>query len=966
MVAFPLRLFVVAGVVAAASAQQLVLDIRQGPPLPMRPNSSGYYDFGNGSVSDGTRAFFSGLSYDGGIELWTSDGTVAGTHQVSDLLPGPSSSAATPIGMLGSRVLVQSPPYYIHGPGYVPLPFTFWASDGTAAGTTPILQWSGIAPSPRSVQALGQLPNALLLNVFSPGSTALVRTDLTAAGTQVIGTGADPGVLLGTEFLWAGVGGLWHSNGSSSGTGLLVSVPGILNSLVLFGNFVFFLASSNAGTLALWRTDGTANGTVQVFDTGVAGFPLPGKLAVVGGRLLLLDGATPTESAWLDTGTATAMQVVATVPSSASTSWSSIVSDGTRAFFTRGGDVWTSDGTPAGTTLVATVSPAPSLTNGLPLPTGFVRHGRGILRMGGSVVCSDGTASGTFALPSGGGLTLFEQVSNGVVFAFLFNGVAGPPQIQFTDGTVAGTTVLHTAMQPQGIVAGTSAPLDDALLIMLQDPANSVSLWRSDGTAAGTFPLQAIGPAPPNGPLFDEIVAVDGAAYFLARDPADPRYGVWRTDGSVAGTTLLHAATTGCYGLRVDGHGLFFCDGTALWRSDGTSAGTARVLDIGAISAPERTNAGVFVYDHSPFGGGVWRSDGTATGTFPLPIPNGSTIAGLGDRVLVANGDLWATDGSTAGTVDLGSMPFFFELDPSGRPRVAVSQGRAFLLATTDRNSGSVVLVATDGTVAGTTQLPLPAQLGSLTAANGKAWFVGGDDHGSELWVSDGTAAGTHRATDVAPGLGNGVVSVAPVGDGSGLFLAASDGTDGLEPYVSDGTAAGTVRILDISPNGSSNPQYVGLANGRVFFLADDGVTGQELWSMPLSMLGNASVEPLGRGCAGSAGVPELGSNAPHLGQPLTFTLQHAPAVVPVVFAFASLRVPIALPSGCVQQLSFGAVTALAISDLRGTATLALTVPNAPALVGASLIAQVAALDPFGTAIPGVAASNGLRVFVGR
>src|SRR5262249_39851001 len=209
---------------------------------------------------------------------------------------------------------------------------------------------------------------------------------------------------------------------------------------------------------------------------------------------------------------------------------------------------------------------------------------------------------------------------------------------------------------------------------------------------AGPPPAEALsrsappGPAPlsPYTPLANEIVAVDGAAYFTAPDPADPRTGLWRTDGTVAGTTLLHAATVGCYGLRVNDHGLFFCDGTALWISDGTAA--ARVLDIGAVGAPERTNAGVFVYPAFINGsGGVWRSDGTASGTFPLPIPGFSTSAALGDRVLVVSSNnpfsgIWATDGSIAGTVNLGSMSPT-DPDPSGHPSVAVAQGRAFFLS---------------------------------------------------------------------------------------------------------------------------------------------------------------------------------------------------------------------------------------------------------------------------------------------
>src|SRR5262249_11461447 len=196
---------------------------------------------------------------------------VAGTHQVSDLWPGTGSSGATPMGMLGSRVLVQAPKYYYRGPGpYVRPPSTFWASDGTAAGTSPLLQWLG------DVYVIGQLPNALLLNAYDgSGAAQLLRTDPTTLGTQVPGTAyvSGPGVQLGTELLWGGLGGLMHSNGTSAGSGLLTNVPGFVNSLVSLvrlGNFLFFVTNNTAGTLALWRTDGTANGTVQVFDTGVA------------------------------------------------------------------------------------------------------------------------------------------------------------------------------------------------------------------------------------------------------------------------------------------------------------------------------------------------------------------------------------------------------------------------------------------------------------------------------------------------------------------------------------------------------------------------------------------------------------------------------------------------------------------------------------------------------------------------
>jgi ELWxxDGT repeat protein len=62
------------------------------------------------------------------------------------------------------------------------------------------------------------------------------------------------------------------------------------------------------------------------------------------------------------------------------------------------------------------------------------------------------------------------------------------------------------------------------------------------------------------------------------------------------------------------------------------------------------------------------------------------------------------------------------------------------------------------------------------------------------------------------------------------LYFAANDGTTGSELWRSDGTGAGTARIADINPSGSSNPHNLTLVAGTLFFTADDGTTGNELW----------------------------------------------------------------------------------------------------------------------------------------
>jgi ELWxxDGT repeat protein len=181
----------------------------------------------------------------------------------------------------------------------------------------------------------------------------------------------------------------------------------------------------------------------------------------------------------------------------------------------------------------------------------------------------------------------------------------------------------------------------------------------------------------------------------------------------------------------------------------------------------------------------------------------------------------------------------------------------------------------TDGTPAGTT-LFLGGVHSDLTVVNGKLFFARDDGvNGNELWDSDGTVAGTVLVKDIYPGTTTTRYQVCPYGsrhcywvtvtkinssNPSGLtnvngtlYFQANDGTHGPELWKSDGTAAGTVLVKDINPgSAASSPSSLTNLNGTLFFSANDGTTGQELWKSDGTAAGTVLVKDIDPGSSNS------------------------------------------------------------------------------------------------------------------
>ena len=119
---------------------------------------------------------------------------------------------------------------------------------------------------------------------------------------------------------------------------------------------------------------------------------------------------------------------------------------------------------------------------------------------------------------------------------------------------------------------------------------------------------------------------------------------------------------------------------------------------------------------------------------------------------------------------------------------------------------------------------------GSFTNVNGTLYFTASDVNGLELWRSDGNTA---VPWDINPGSGGSNPRFLTNFNGT-LFFAASNGVNGRELWRINGNT--TVPVADINGSGGSDPRYLTNVkgttnvNGTLFFTADDGQKGRELW----------------------------------------------------------------------------------------------------------------------------------------
>lgn len=113
---------------------------------------------------------------------------------------------------------------------------------------------------------------------------------------------------------------------------------------------------------------------------------------------------------------------------------------------------------------------------------------------------------------------------------------------------------------------------------------------------------------------------------------------------------------------------------------------------------------------------------------------------------------------------------------------------------------------------------------------------------------------GTKIVKDIMPGTNSGISGNSFTVYNNRLYFFANDGVTGNELWVTDGTTAGTQLLKDINTgifSGISDPDFTEY-NGKLYFRASDNIYGSELWTTDGTTAGTQLVKDIKLGTSGS------------------------------------------------------------------------------------------------------------------
>lgn len=821
-----LRAVTTAGSVTLFAGQNGVSGANDGTALPATTSSGPELikDLlpGSGSstpekmTASGNLLYFSAVDASGTRDLWVSDGTAANTKRV-----GPSNAYPNPPSGPDKLTDVNGTLFF---QGYDPVNgLELWKA--TASGSTV------------NVSMVKDI------NADSGGSSSIDRL-FNAGGTLLFSAydGSDPD---NNEMTPENGIELWKSNGTTGGTTLLADLfPGSTSSeianLTSFAGYYYF--SANGAAVLSEGAEPSLVGR-EIFRTDLTTVELVKDIVPDAGgsdpRNFRLSGSDPARGGQF--------YFTATTPENGRELW---VMNGTTGL--KDATLVTDLFAGVDDAQISNLTPIIDSVRNIDRPYRVIFTANNNTDIGIELFTSDGTATGTLLLADmtpgseGSNLENFRQISPGLV-VFTKADAEGKLALWRTDGLSVTLVKDFSADTPKPFNFRSPVLVGTQLYFLLGED----ELWRTNGQASGTVRIHKFRTGTGNSYPSDFTRMSDGRVIFSAVTNDEGRE-VWVTDlnGNSSRIADIYPGTTGSDPMHFtptnDGRVFFTAqssdDNRELYVSDGVTASLVKDINPAEGCNPENLfwHQGLLYFSARSSGSNdeLWISNGTNSGTIQLLEINEGTapsspgpFAAMNNTVYFAastagnSRELWKTDG-TAGNTSLvkdisvgasGSNPNeFVVMPPTG------SAARLYFAAT-----GSGI---------------------GINAAQAT---------GRELWMSDGTSNGTVVVKDVVPGPNHSMDPDLPsyltLVSGNALYFVADDEKTGREVWKSTGVGNATLlKDVRTTSNGNggtlgSDPTDLRNANGKLFFIADDGVNGRELWVSNGTSGGTALVSTSGQ-----------------------------------------------------------------------------------------------------------------------